>query len=262
MEATSVVVRLTSLELYVNSGLLTNGYTERDLAVAANVPTNASGYEAVAIDPSSHFRQVYVFLDDSYDPIPLVGGEVLRARFTRLKVTPFYRASWETGSLSSSVFNSPPPYNNQVLALRLFTKRPAQSHLTLPPSAFFVQDVLTTLNLATLPATFLYHLHAPGARSITFFASNHNTANPPATVSVSISACRPEVPAADPLVTTHWASTHNKTFGTLVIPTAAAEYTTTVTVVDPGFSEYYFWNGSTTTPGVYTLHLGCIVTFY
>lgn len=263
MDFDGQLIRMPSAQLYARGAAATAPAAGRAWERAAPVPLpGGATYAAVAIDPSSHYRGLYLFVDAATEPVPLIRGQIWRGQFRRLAVAPFAPASWETASIDSVTFASVWPFNNQSLALRVWERAPAGDRLLLPESQPFVQEVLRTTNVATLPAAFLYHFHAPGARLITLFASNHNTANPAATVDINLSAGRPEVPGGDPLVTSHYLSTHGVTLATVAVPSAAAEATATATVVDPGFTEYYLWNGATTTPGVYTLQVGCLVTYY
>lgn len=267
----STVARITSTELYAQNGLIgtTPRWTldQQSYSLSATVPTEAGPFVAVSFDPSTGFRHANLFFDDDETPYPLIGGEVMRCRFSRLRVTPFLSTSWDRGTVSGTIFASPlAPLNNQVLALRLWREAPVQTHVHLPDVAQFVQNVLTTQPLALgFGAAYLYHVHAPGARSITFFAGNHNTGNPALGWTVNVYAARPELPKDDPLQTNFTTKTYAPpALATLTVPQAADTGAPNwAKVIDPGFSEYYFSTTgvTTTTPATYVLEVGCLVHY-
>lgn len=260
MDGDSLLVRLGSLTLFSGNGLAgTAGRTERDVELAAALPVEGEFY-GVSLDPSSHFRQLLIFLDDHPEPFPLVGGEILKASFRRARVAPFHRVTWETGSVTSGLFTLSPRLNNQVAALRLYRAPPQQSHLELPSVLQLTQDLLSSGFLAGgIGQPLLYHVHAPGARCLTFFGGSHGDAGTPAT-SVSLRAVHPERPRSDVLLTSLSTAVFTNVLATLAMGGGATSTAATV-IQNPGFVDYYIDAGPTTSPGTYNLEVGLIIEY-
>jgi hypothetical protein len=263
MELASDLIQIPSIQLWGKYGEITPGITEVNRELAFQVPTSGATYEAISFDPGTQFRMANLFFDDSQIPVPLIRGDIIKGRFQRVRVAPFPHATWLTGTLTSTLLlPSPVTINNQQMMLRLWKRAPAQSAIVLPDVVQLVQELIVTGFLASgVPASFWYHFHAPGARAITFFVGNHNTTNPIGSL-ITISPARPEIARTDAL-STSLGNSYAKNFVSLTIPAAAdSNEPVTFTQVDPGFTEYFYWGGTTTTPGVYTFLFGAIVHFY
>ena len=234
--------------------------SQRSADLGAVVPGVNGSYRAVAIDPASELRAVYLFLDDRPEPHPLIGGEVLRAEFRSLRVTPFHRTTWDTGPVPGADVVNPPPLNNQRLALRLWTEEPLSTQLLLPDTTQLIQRLLTTQNTGMSADTLIYYVHAPGARSITFFAGNHNAGSSPAVAAqpVAIYGSRPERSLDDALGLNVGDTTFSGVIATLSVPIGSTFASTRTTIVDPGLTEYYFVAG-TTAASTLTYEVGCII---
>ena len=272
----NLVVRIPSSALFAQNTLISSTtpqyvLNQENVRLAAQVPIDDDLYHAVALDPSTGYRHAYLFLDDGETPYPLIGGEILRARFRRLRVAPFLQATWTTETVDPglSVFTSIPFLNNQTLALRVFREPPAQTHLALPDTMQFVQSLLVVVGAGTALTPTLYHIHAPGARGITFFAGNNGNANS-AVYTLSILGVQAEQAKELPLSTSvgSWILDPSPVVAPkLIVPAAATAAPVTLTLVDPGTSEYIIWGGNwgginAGIPGGTTFHVGCVVNYH
>ena len=263
MDRRSLLVRLPSLDLHANRDPIAGSsqvtVDQESVQIAALVPAPEAIYQGVALDPSTDFRAANVFFDDEPRPYPLVGGQVLRGEFRSLRVAPLLKTTWERGTTPGSTFG-PAPYNNQRLALRLWQEPPSTTQLALPEVGQFVQRLLTTGAGGVAQATAMYHVHAPGARSITFFAGNHGQSPSPYTaVTVTVYGSRPERVPEDPLSTDFSSTTFSQLLATLVLGTGSTA-AQSVTVIEPGFTEYYFV-ANATAAAVIQYEVGCIVHY-